>query len=62
MSNDQLTNKEVDKVFLLYEKYQGNLPEFIRVLWKDAYEYGDRDGYVRGYNEGKVAGLEGRRF
>lgn len=54
MSNSTLTNKELDKVYLLYEQYQGNLPDFIRVLWKEAYELGQKDGYVNGFNAHKA--------
>lgn len=58
MSNDILTDKELDKVYCLYENYgPENLGDFLRMVWKEAYGLGHADGrqagYVDGFNDSK---------
>lgn len=56
MSHRDLTDAEMQKVFLMYEEYQGNPAAFIRELWGEAYDLGKADApkaaWVEGYNEG----------
>lgn len=45
MNNSTLTDKELLKVYMLYEKYgQDKLGDFIRMIWKEAYNLGHSDG------------------
>ena len=44
MSNSILTNKELAKVYTMYEDYgPEKLGDFIRMIWKEAYELGYQD-------------------
>ena len=55
MSNDTLTDRELDKVFALYADYgPERLGDFIRMIWSEAHELGRKDGYVDGYSDGKA--------
>lgn len=58
MSNAHLTDKELNKVYTLYENYgPDKLGDFIRMIWSEAYNLGASDtapeNYVRGYNDGR---------
>lgn len=56
MSNHTLTDRELDKVYKMYENYGAeHLGDFIREVWKEAYNLGKMDGEVDGYNKGRVA-------
>lgn len=56
MSDRELNDKEMQKVFLLYEDYKGDPAGFIRMIWAEAYDLGlskaDKSAWVNGYNEG----------
>ena len=55
LSNDILTDQELDKVYVLYADYgPERLGDFIRMVWKEAHELGRKDGYVDGYNDHKM--------
>lgn len=46
--NNQLTEKELFKVYLLYENYgPEKLGDFIRMIWKEAYELGYTDAAAK---------------
>jgi hypothetical protein len=57
MSNAILTDKELDKVYKLYENYGAeHLGDFIRMVWKEAHSLGVKDGYIEGFNYAKSTG------
>ncbi len=50
MSNRELSNQEVIKILQLYEKYgtdeksrASKLPDFLRMIWQEAYDLGAQD-------------------
>lgn len=44
VGNNALTENELKKVFQLYENYGAEkLPDFIRMIWKEAYNLGYQD-------------------
>jgi hypothetical protein len=61
MSNRDLDDKEMNRVFLAFEEYangtNGGLSAFIRVLWAEAYDLGAKDKakyyYAQGYDAGR---------
>jgi hypothetical protein len=45
MSNRELTGPEIIKILQLYEQYGAKkLPEFLQMLWGEAYDLGYNDG------------------
>lgn len=51
MSNAQLTDKELQKVFALYKDYGADkLGDFIRMIWKEAYALGREDAHTTSSN------------
>lgn len=52
MSN-QLTERELTNIFKTYENYgEAYLGDFIRAIWKEAYDEGEDAGFKRGVVEG----------
>lgn len=59
LSGSVLTEREVDNIISSYQKdYKGRLVDFIRSVWKEAYDEGHDTGYklgvVEGFNSGKM--------
>jgi hypothetical protein len=59
MSGSVLTEREVDNIIASYQKdYQGRLVDFLRSVWKEAYDEGHDNGYklgvVEGFNKFKI--------
>lgn len=53
MSGAVLTEREVDNIIATYQKdYPGRLVDFIRSVWKEAYDEGHDLGYKTGVAEG----------
>lgn len=57
MSGSALTDRELDNIFNSYKDYGAErLGDFIRSIWKEAYDESYEDGYKKGYVEGFNAG------
>lgn len=59
MSNN-LTSRELDNIYKTYEQYGADhLGDFIRAIWKEAYDEGHEIGYktgvAEGFNSGRMA-------